>query len=332
MIGIVFKASADIGEKFAKFCNPADCHPPVSFPSPLLKKCSLFNDFPKTSGTLEDLRELVKRGVDVYTNNLNKNLSLFDYHPNNIQNSTDIDNKIKNFTSTILATHSHAYRPIGNQHRSYTPPHIHQLIQLRNRLRKQYHRTLSPAHKTELNRTQQLAKNTLKQYSIHSWNQRLSALSTQDNSLWHSQKLFKNKRQAIPPLECYRGTAITDTQKANLLAGTLKENFTESTYQNTDTENHINNTVNTFISTNPTTYPVLPDEIITYIKNLALKKHPPDGHGYELVSSVRAMVPQKFSVEEELMHVKHVKVKSPHVGVMWKFGRRVIISGIILLT
>ncbi|GFT57573.1 transposable element Tcb2 transposase, partial [Trichonephila clavipes] len=47
----------------------------------------------------------------------------------------------------------------------------------------------------------------------------------------------------------------------------------------------------------------------------------PDGRGYELVSSVRALVPQKFSVEEELMHVKHVEVKSPHVGVMWKFGR-----------
>ncbi|GFU38944.1 HTH_Tnp_Tc3_2 domain-containing protein [Trichonephila clavipes] len=53
----------------------------------------------------------------------------------------------------------------------------------------------------------------------------------------------------------------------------------------------------------------------------------PDGHGYELVSSVRALVPQKFSVEEELMHVKHVEVKGPHVGVMWKFGRGVISSG-----
>ncbi|GFV82160.1 hypothetical protein TNCV_2790581 [Trichonephila clavipes] len=46
------------------------------------------------------------------------------------------------------------------------------------------------------------------------------------------------------------------------------------------------------------------------------------------MSSVRALVPQKFSVEEELMHVKHVEVKSPHVGVMWKFGRGVISSGI----
>ncbi|GFU93690.1 hypothetical protein TNCV_3497411 [Trichonephila clavipes] len=27
------------------------------------------------------------------------------------------------------------------------------------------------------------------------------------------------------------------------------------------------------------------------------------------------------------MHVKHVEIKSPHVGVMWKFGRGVISSG-----
>ncbi|GFU87722.1 hypothetical protein TNCV_1095021 [Trichonephila clavipes] len=47
----------------------------------------------------------------------------------------------------------------------------------------------------------------------------------------------------------------------------------------------------------------------------------PDGHGYELVSSVRALVTQKLKVEEELMYLKHVEVKSPHVGVMWKIGR-----------
>ncbi|GFW10306.1 hypothetical protein TNCV_5096571 [Trichonephila clavipes] len=41
-----------------------------------------------------------------------------------------------------------------------------------------------------------------------------------------------------------------------------------------------------------------------------------DGYDYELVPSVRALVPQQFSVEEELMRVKHVEVKSPHVGVM----------------
>ncbi|GFW68232.1 potassium channel subfamily K member 1 [Trichonephila clavipes] len=58
----------------------------------------------------------------------------------------------------------------------------------------------------------------------------------------------------------------------------------------------------------------------------------PDGRGYDLVSSARALVPQKFSVEEELMHVNYVDVQSPHVGVMWKFGRGVISLGIVLVT
>ncbi|GFY09499.1 hypothetical protein TNCV_4321781 [Trichonephila clavipes] len=70
---------------------------------------------------------------------------------------------------------------------------------------------------------------------------------------------------------------------------------------------------------------------VKYIESLNVLSLP-DGRGYELVSRVRALVPQKFSVEEELMHVKHVEVKSHHVGVMWKFGRGVISSGIVLVT
>ncbi|GFX39430.1 hypothetical protein TNCV_2667921 [Trichonephila clavipes] len=72
----------------------------------------------------------------------------------------------------------------------------------------------------------------------------------------------------------------------------------------------------------------VPKQSITYSANSHWILIDPDGRGYELVSSVRALVPHKFSVEEELMHVKHVDVKSPHVGVMWKFGRGVISSGI----
>ncbi|GFW25322.1 sodium-coupled monocarboxylate transporter 2 [Trichonephila clavipes] len=79
--------------------------------------------------------------------------------------------------------------------------------------------------------------------------------------------------------------------------------------------------------------PILVSHIFlpVYFVNNVSTAYEPDGRGYELVSSVRALVPQKFSVEEELMHVKHVDVKSPHVGVMWKFGRGVISSGIVLV-
>ncbi|GFU89549.1 hypothetical protein TNCV_2053931 [Trichonephila clavipes] len=37
---------------------------------------------------------------------------------------------------------------------------------------------------------------------------------------------------------------------------------------------------------------------------------------------------KSLALREELMHVKHVEVKCPHDGVMWKFGRGVISSGV----
>ncbi|GFY13750.1 hypothetical protein TNCV_4961201 [Trichonephila clavipes] len=71
---------------------------------------------------------------------------------------------------------------------------------------------------------------------------------------------------------------------------------------------------------------------------LILKERLVSGHGSLMVvvmNSCPVFEPwyqKKFSVEEELMHVKHVDVKSPHVDVMWKFGRGVISSGIVLIT
>ncbi|GFX87255.1 probable RNA-directed DNA polymerase from transposon X-element [Trichonephila clavipes] len=73
--------------------------------------------------------------------------------------------------------------------------------------------------------------------------------------------------------------AVTDQQKANLLATNLKNNFIENEREN-DSYNHndenINSTVNNFLSTPPTTNiePALPNEIIHYIKHINSKKAP----------------------------------------------------------
>ncbi|GFX91422.1 probable RNA-directed DNA polymerase from transposon X-element [Trichonephila clavipes] len=105
------------------------------------------------------------------------------------------------------------------------------------------------------------------------------ALNTTDNSLWRTQKFFKSKRPKIPPLNCATGTAVTDQQKANLLATNIKNNFIENDREN-DSYNQndeiINSTVNNFLSTPPATLiePALPDEIIHYIKPINAKKAP----------------------------------------------------------
>ncbi|GFW61862.1 RNA-directed DNA polymerase from mobile element jockey [Trichonephila clavipes] len=183
------------------------------------------------------------------------------------------------FTDAVIETHSHASRPIEIDKRNFTPLHINRLLKLKNHLRKRYHQTLNPIFKTYYNRAQSDFKKELKKYNDDIWQKRLEALNTTDNSLWRTQKFFKNKRSKIPSLNCATGTAVTDQQKANLLATNLKNNFIENEREN-DSYNHndenINSTVNNFLSTPPTTNiePALPDEIIHYIKHVNSKKAP----------------------------------------------------------
>ncbi|GFV68726.1 hypothetical protein TNCV_1902421 [Trichonephila clavipes] len=101
------------------------------------------------------------------------------------------------------------------------------------------------------NKAQKNVKKELRKYSNENWTARLKALDTQDNSLWAVQKFLKNKRSDIPPLNCSSGTAVTDTQKANILAESILDNFTENTRPNNDYDDDdelINNTVNSFLS------------------------------------------------------------------------------------
>ncbi|GFW03454.1 hypothetical protein TNCV_1740041 [Trichonephila clavipes] len=96
-----------------------------------------------------------------------------------------------------------------------------------------------------------LPQKELKIYSNDTWNARLEALNTTDNSLWEAQRFLKNKRSQIPTLNCATGMAVTDPQKANLLANTIKNNFIENNrmQDNYDQDDEVvTSAVNTFLS------------------------------------------------------------------------------------
>ncbi|GFV88235.1 probable RNA-directed DNA polymerase from transposon X-element [Trichonephila clavipes] len=215
----------------------------------------------------------------LFSKNLNANLSLLNYHPNTINTHSDIDQKITEFTYTVRSAHSHASRPIVTAHKSYTPPHIHKLIKQKNQYRNLYHRTLDPHYKTLYNKAQKNVKKELRNYSNENWTARLQALNAQGNSLWAVQKFLKNKRSDIPPLNCATGTAVTDNQKANILADSIIDNFTENIRKSNkfdEDDELINNTVTSFLSNPPltTTEIAYPSEIISYIKKSNSKKAP----------------------------------------------------------
>ncbi|GFU45079.1 hypothetical protein TNCV_4235601 [Trichonephila clavipes] len=62
--------------------------------------------------------------------------------------------------------------------------------------------------------------------SNDNWTSKLKALG---NSLWAVQKFLKNKCSDIAALNSTSGMAVTDDQKANILANTILTNFTEKT-------------------------------------------------------------------------------------------------------
>ncbi|GFW35035.1 hypothetical protein TNCV_5066011 [Trichonephila clavipes] len=83
-------------------------------------------------------------------------------------------------------------------------------------------------------------------------------------------KIFKRERTDIPALNTASGVAITDGQKANLIAKTLKDNFTENNKPsnfNTTIDSDVTNTLENFFSLLPST-PIAstnPDEIAAYV-------------------------------------------------------------------
>ncbi|GFU77349.1 RNA-directed DNA polymerase from mobile element jockey [Trichonephila clavipes] len=102
---------------------------------------------------------------NAFKTNLNKNLSLFDFRHNSINNTNDLEQKTTEFTEAVIDTHSHASRPIETDRRNFTPHNINQLLKIKNYFRKRYHQTLNPIFKSHYNRTQSDLKKELKKYN-----------------------------------------------------------------------------------------------------------------------------------------------------------------------
>ncbi|GFX47930.1 hypothetical protein TNCV_4793091 [Trichonephila clavipes] len=112
---------------------------------------------------------------------------------------------------------------------------------------------------------------------ILSKSHKLAYQAQKSPSLWEAQRFLKNKRSHIPTLNCTSGMAVTDPQRANLLANTINNNFIETNCMNDNYDQDdevVASAVNDFLCTPPSTpiEPALPDEIIIFIKNTNSRK------------------------------------------------------------
>ncbi|GFV84943.1 probable RNA-directed DNA polymerase from transposon X-element [Trichonephila clavipes] len=196
-----------------------------------------------------------------------------------IKNPTVLEEKIEFFTAAVRSAHQFASKPIANTKHAFTPNYIRNLIRDKNRAKKQFNNTLNPAHKQNYYRLQEKLKKELKKISQQNWNNKLESLNTRDNSLWQCQKFLRKKRSNIPSLSSSSGVANSDEQKANILAITLKNNFSENKRpgdSNHPIDKEITNTLEKFFDNHPSIAisPTDPDEILNYIKTLKNNKAP----------------------------------------------------------
>ncbi|GFU02569.1 RNA-directed DNA polymerase from mobile element jockey [Trichonephila clavipes] len=196
-----------------------------------------------------------------------------------IKNPTVLEDKIEFFTAAVRSAHQFASKPIANKKHAYTSNYIHNLIRDKNRAKKKYNNTLNPIDKQNYYRLQEKLKKELKKISQENWNNKLESLNTSDNSLWQCQRFFRKKRSNIPSLTRSSGVANSDDQKANTLASTLQNNFSENKRPGDGShpiDQEITNTLNNFFDNHPLIpiSPTEPDEILTYIKSLKNNKAP----------------------------------------------------------
>ncbi|GFU11018.1 probable RNA-directed DNA polymerase from transposon X-element [Trichonephila clavipes] len=148
--------------------------------------------------------------------NLNKNLSLFDFHPNNINNTNDLEQKITEFTEAVIDTHSHASRPIETDRRNFTPHNINQLIKIKKYFRKRYHQTLNPIFKSHYNRAQSDLKKELKNIMI-SFGKKDSKLLTPQTIAFGARKNFSKIKDQKFHLLTVRQTKKNFINENNIL-------------------------------------------------------------------------------------------------------------------
>ncbi|GFW81460.1 probable RNA-directed DNA polymerase from transposon X-element [Trichonephila clavipes] len=188
------------------------------------------------------------------------------------------DPRVSNLTDEILNAHASASRPFYHTEQPYVQGELKELFKERNKARKTWQHTRRPQHKTELNRIQNAIKRKIYHYRQQAWEDNLSTLNAEDNSLWGIAKAFRKKTSPISALNGPTGIALRDTNKTEVIAHSLEKQFHLNDIHNPRKDEIITSVVDAYMDSNINNTdiipPTLPSEIIQIIKKIKIKKCP----------------------------------------------------------
>ncbi|GFW81514.1 PRE_C2HC domain-containing protein [Trichonephila clavipes] len=169
-----------------------------------------------------------------------------------------IDSQVSNLTDEILNAHASASRPFYHTEQPYVQGELKELFKERNKARKTWQHTRHPQHKTELNRLQNAIKRKIYHYRQQAWEDNLSTLNAEDNSLWGIAKAFRKKISPISALNGPTGIALSDTNKTEVIAHSLEKQFHLNDIHNPRKDEIITSVVDAYMDSNINNTDIIP--------------------------------------------------------------------------
>ncbi|GFV93648.1 uncharacterized protein TNCV_1717561 [Trichonephila clavipes] len=166
-------------------------------------------------------------------------------------------------------------RPFYHMEQPYVQGELKELFKERNKARKTWQHTRHPQHKTELNRLQNAIKRKIYHYRQQAWEDNLSTLNAEDNSLWGIAKAFRKKTSPISALNGLTGIALSETNKTEVISHSLEKQFHLNDIHNPRKDEIITSVADAYMDSNTNNtdiIPTLPSEIIQIIKKIKIKK------------------------------------------------------------
>ncbi|GFS54942.1 uncharacterized protein TNIN_319021 [Trichonephila inaurata madagascariensis] len=170
----------------------------------------------------------------------------------------EIESQVRELTSEILTANVSEFKPMTHSELPFVQGELKHLFKERNRARKLLQFIRHPQHKTELNRLQNTIKRKVGLYRQQVWEDHLTSLDTEDGSLWGTAEAFRKKATPISALKGQNVTALSDTNKTDLIAQSLESQFKLNDIQNPHKDEIIKNIVDAYLTTNANNTDPLP--------------------------------------------------------------------------
>ncbi|KAL3267675.1 hypothetical protein HHI36_024319 [Cryptolaemus montrouzieri] len=144
-----------------------------------------------------------------------------------IGDANELEQAIQDLENRIKEAERKATKMLAAGQKRPLPTHIHALIAEKKRAKKKYMRTMHPDDKRTLNNLNNKVKEEIRQMFNEKWDEKIEALTTEDQSLWKMAGALtgKKKRTNIPYLKREDKVAITNKEKADTFADSLEEQF-----------------------------------------------------------------------------------------------------------